>query len=345
MLKFKFLLSAISRYRHTISLYRLWNLLLVKLSFFISTKFKKTVFTGMPVSISIEPTTACNLRCPECPSGLRSFTRPTGNIKFELFKRTIDQMHSHVMQLNFYFQGEPFIHPQFCDMVSYAHAKKIYTMTSTNAHFLHPAQCTAVIQSGLNELIISVDGTTQETYELYRKEGDLSKVLQGAKNMIEAKKNTKSKTPYLVFQFLVVKHNEHQIQDLYRLAEEYGIDEVRLKTAQIYNFKQGSDLIPEQEVYSRYRKTPNGEYQIKNQLLNECWRMWQGCVITWDGRVVPCCFDKDASHVLGKMENESFKAIWKGEQYTNFRNQLFISRSKIEICQNCSEGSKVFSDI
>lgn len=78
----------------------------------------------MPVSISIEPTTACNLRCPECPSGLRSFTRPTGNIKFELFKRTIDQMHSHVMQLNFYFQGEPFIHPQFCDMVSYAHSKK-----------------------------------------------------------------------------------------------------------------------------------------------------------------------------------------------------------------------------
>ena len=99
------------------------------------------------------------------------------------------------------------------------------------------------------------------------------------------------------------------------------------------------------KIYSRYKKRKDGKYEIKSNLQNECWRMWQGCVITWDGRVVPCCFDKDASFVLGELSKNSFRSIWKGEKYDSFRDQLFISRSKIDICQNCTEGIKVFSDV
>jgi radical SAM protein with 4Fe4S-binding SPASM domain len=324
---------------------KIYNLMRCTISYHLSRLCRKTIFTSMPISLSIEPTTACNLRCPECPSGLRSFSRPTGNIKVDFYKKTIDEIKSFAIQLNFYFQGEPFIHPHFCEMVKYAHDNNIYTMTSTNAHFLSPKQCQEIIKSGLDELIISVDGTTQETYELYRREGDLNKVLEGARNIIEAKKIAKSKTPYLVFQFLVVKHNEHQIQEIQNMTKQYGIDELRLKTAQIYNFENGSNFIPEQEIYSRYKKREDGKYEIKSNLQNECWRMWQGCVITWDGRVVPCCFDKDASFVLGELSKNSFRSIWKGEKYDSFRDQLFISRSKIDICQNCTEGIKVFSDV
>src|SRR4026209_591023 len=89
------------------------------------------IVKGLPVGISIEPTTSCNLRCPECPSGLRSFTRPTGMLSSTLFKSVIDQLAPTLSYLTFYFQGEPFLHPDFLEMVRYASEKGIYTATST----------------------------------------------------------------------------------------------------------------------------------------------------------------------------------------------------------------------
>lgn len=298
---------------------------------------------GMPISISFEPTTSCNLRCPECPSGLRSFSRPTGMVKQSLFENVIDQLAPTLNYLTFYFQGEPYLHPQFLEMVNYASRKGIYTATSTNAHYLKDDVAKATVESSLDRLIISIDGTSQDTYQSYRVGGSLDKVIEGTKNIIRWKKELKSKTPHVVFQFLVVKPNEHQIPEVYKLADELGVDQVVLKTAQIYDYENGSDLIPEQEKYSRYRKNSSGIYSIKNKLLNECWKMWHSCVITWDGKVVPCCFDKDAHHVLGDLNQQTFKEIWTSEKYNNFRASLLRSRSEIEICKNCTEGTKVWA--
>jgi len=131
--------------------------------------------SGMPISISFEPTTSCNLRCPECPSGLRSFTRPTGALDNELFKNVIDQLADTLSYLIFYFQGEPYLHPDFLKLVNYAASKGIYTATSTNAHFLDSDAARETIECGLDRLIISIDGTTQETYQSYRIGGNLEK--------------------------------------------------------------------------------------------------------------------------------------------------------------------------
>jgi len=299
---------------------------------------------ALPFSISIEPTTSCNLRCPECPSGLRSFTRPTGMLKEELFKNTIDQLQNTLSYLVFYFQGEPYLHPQFLDLVGYASAKGIYTATSTNAHYLNDEMAKRTIQSGLDRLIISIDGTTQESYESYRIGGKLDKVIEGTKNIIRWKKELKSLTPFVVFQFLVVRQNEHQIEAVRALAKELGVDHVALKTAQIYDYENGSDLIPSIDKYSRYKKNAEGKYAIKNELLNHCWKMWHSCVITWDGKVVPCCFDKDAHYVMGNLQDQSFKEIWQSEKYNSFRASLLRSRSEIEMCRNCTEGTKVWAE-
>jgi radical SAM protein with 4Fe4S-binding SPASM domain len=140
-----------------------------------------------------------------------------------------------------------------------------------------------------------------------------------------------------------VRPNEHEIPEVYRIAEKLGVDEVLLKTAQIYDYQHGSDLIPLNEKYSRYRKNPDGTYAIKNALDNHCWKMWHSCVITWDGKVVPCCFDKDAHFVLGDLNHQSFKEIWFSKPYNDFRASLLRSRSEIEICKNCSEGTKVWA--
>jgi len=321
---------------------RLWNMVQLYTSYQLTKALRRPVQWGMPMTISVEPTTACNLRCPECPSGLRSFTRPTGNLKQDFFRRTIDQLASRLTWLIFYFQGEPYINPGFLDMVSHANQKGIYTITSTNGHFLDDENARRTIESGLSRLIISVDGTTQEVYEQYRKEGSLEKVLAGARNIVQWKRALKSKTPHVIFQFLVVRPNEHQIPDIYRLANEIGVDEVKLKTAQVYNYKNGNALIPSDTKYARYVKQPDGTYAVKNKLLNHCWKLWHACVITWDGIVVPCCFDKDATHRLGSLQDRSFKEIWQNGHYSTFRTQLLKGRETIDICTNCTEGCKVW---
>ena len=321
----------------------LWNVGKLLSSYYVTKWTGKATQWGLPMTISIEPTTACNLRCPECPSGLRAFSRPTGNLKQDFFRKTIDELHKQLIYLIFYFQGEPYINPGFLDMVKYAKDKGIYTITSTNGHFLNNANAKKTIESGLDRMIISVDGTTQETYENYRKEGNLESVLQGARNIVKWKKEMNSATPHTIFQFLVVKPNEHQIDEIYKIAEEIGIDEVKLKTAQVYEYEQGNDLIPTIEKYSRYKKNINGTYSVKNKLLNHCWKLWHACVITWDGLVVPCCFDKDAQHRLGDMKDKPFKEIWQGEDYDKFRKQLLKGRDQIDICKNCTEGCKVWA--
>ena len=322
---------------------KIWNATKVLSSYYLSRLLQKPIQWGVPFSISIEPTTACNLRCPECPSGLRSFSRPTGNLRSDFFRKTIDDLHRDLSFLIFYFQGEPYINPDFLDMVQYASQRGIYTITSTNGHFLNEENARKTIESGLDRLIISVDGSTQDVYEQYRKSGKLEVVLQGARNVVKWKKELKSKTPHLIFQFLVVRPNEHQIPEIYKLAEEIGIDEVRLKTAQIYDYAQGNPLIPKQDQYSRYRKQADGSYRIKNQLLNHCWKLWHACVITWDGMVVPCCFDKDAKYRMGNLQEQSLREVWQQQPYREFRQQLMKGRDKIDICTNCTEGCKIWA--
>ena len=322
---------------------RAWNMLQLVGSYWLSRITGKAIHFGAPTSISLEPTTSCNLRCPECPSGLRSFTRPTGMLTDQTYRKVIDELGPRLTYLIFYFQGEPYLNPRFLDQVRYASDKNIYTATSTNAHYLNDQKAKATVESGLDRLIISIDGISQETYEQYRIGGQLDKVLEGTRNIIKWKNELKSKTPHVIFQYLVVKPNEHQLDEVQQIAKDIGVDEVAFKTAQIYDYEEGSELIPTIEKYARYKQLPNGKWAIKNKLLNHCWKMWHSCVITWDGKVVPCCFDKDAHYQLGVLEKSGFRSIWRGEAYTQFRQALVRSRSEIEMCKNCSEGTKVWA--
>jgi radical SAM protein with 4Fe4S-binding SPASM domain len=324
------------------TLRRAWNAGKVLGGYFVSKWFNKPTQWGYPISVSFEPTTSCNLRCPECPSGLRAFTRPTGMLQQELFKKTIDEISRELLYLIFYFQGEPYLNPSFLDMVKYAHNKGIYTATSTNAHYLTDENARKTVESGLDRLIISIDGTTQDVYTQYRIGGNLEKVIQGAKNIVKWKKELNSKTPFVFFQFLVVKPNEHQIEDIKVLAKEIGVDQVRFKTAQVYDYEEGNRLIPTIDKYSRYQKNEDGTYKIKNKMGNHCWRLSHAPVITFDGLVVPCCFDKDAQHKLGDLKKQTFKELWHNDQYVKFRTQLKEGRKNIDICANCSEGTKVW---
>jgi radical SAM protein with 4Fe4S-binding SPASM domain len=311
-------------------------------SYSLSRLLKRPVLMGLPISIGYEPTTSCNLRCPECPSGLRSFSRPTGNSDLIAFKNLIDQVKGHVMYLNLYFQGEPYLNPDLYEMAAYAKKARIITSTSTNAHYLSPENCRKTIDSGLDKLIISLDGISTESYQKYRVGGDLDKVKSGVFALVKLKKELKVDHPEIIIQTIAFSHNEHELDQIRKLKKKWGVDHVQIKTAQVYSVED-SHLLPKDTSLSRYR-WKDGSYELPSELPNRCWRMWTSPVLTQDGELIPCCFDKDADHKMGNPVKEGdFKKVWTNDTFNEFRKQVFSDRKKNEICKNCSEGVKVWN--
>ncbi len=326
------------RYLESFTILRFINFLKVKLSYYASRLFKRNLHWGLPYTISIEPTTSCNLQCPECPSGLKKFHRPTGKLSQETLDEIIKQLGKYLTYVTFYFQGEPLLHPEFTKYVSTLKKHNIMVGTSTNAHFLNRDKAEEIIKSRLDRLIISLDGTDAGTYLKYRRGGDFNLVISNIKTMVEAKKKAKSDFPFIELQFIVFKHNEHQIEDIKKLSKELGVNTLSIKTAQLYEFEEGNELMPGLIKYSRYKKDKTGKYKIKGGLPNHCYRSWSGSVITWDGGVVPCCFDKDGDHNFGNILHNKYSEILQSTKYKHFLQQILNDRSQIEICRNCTEG-------
>ena len=289
------------------------------------------------MAASIEPTTSCNLRCPECPSGSGTLQRSKGSMEIKFFSSLVDQISPHLIYLTLYFQGEPYLNPAIYSMIAYARARKIYVATSTNGHYLDDAAAEATVRSGLNRLIVSLDGTDQETYSAYRKGGDYYKVTEGIRRVAEWKNKLGVSHPYLIIQFLVLSSNEHQKDTIKKLGCELGADEVKLKKAQFNEYKSGNLLMPLDKKHSRYKATVDRGFVPSTGLANRCFRMWSSTVITWDGIVVPCCFDKNADHHMGNLADVDFKTIWKSSEQNRFRSQVRNSRSSVEICCNCTQ--------
>jgi len=316
---------------------RFYNLVLVEFSFLVSRIFRKVLLAGYPWAASVEPTTSCNLRCTECPTGMQYLSRPKGNMDLEVFRKVIDKLSPGLFYLTLYFQGEPLLNPQFSQMVQIARNRNIFVATSTNGHFLNEKNINEIIKSGLNHLIISVDGLDQQTYEKYRVNGKLQTVMDGIQRLVEVKKVLKSTLPFIELQFIVMRHNQHQMKQMRDFARHSGVNKLSFKTAQVYNFSAKSTIIPSLKDKSRYKQLPDGSWIMAKKIRNRCRRIWSSIVITWDGKVVPCCYDKNADHQSGNLLAESLNALWTNQLSVAFRKQVISDRSKIKICRNCGE--------
>ncbi len=311
------------------------NGLLVMLSYVFSRLLKKPFLAGNPISLSVEPVNYCMLSCPECPAGNGSLTRKAGQMSLHTYSKLIEQASPYLSYLTLYFQGEPLLHPNFIEFVQIAHKHKIYTSTSSNAQLLNDEMAKNIVKSGLNKIIISIDGTTQEAYEKYRVGGSLEKVKEGIKGIIKWKKIMQSTSPFVELQFLVFKHNEHQLLEIKQLDKELGVNKLSLKTAQIIDFERGSDLIPSQKKYARYEKKGDGNFKRKKKIRNCCWRAFSGAVITIEGDVLPCSFDKNGEYSFGNIYEEPLEKIWHNEKARRFRQQILTNRKVFAMCRNC----------
>ena len=329
----------IRRYARVFTWKRLGNFLAVLSSMGLSWLFRRPVVWGDPFMLMVEPTNFCNLKCPLCPSGNGQMLRPRGNMKMEDFKQLIDECGDKAFMMMMWNQGEPYINQCFNQMVRHAHDRGIFTFTSTNGHFIRSdEQAQAIVESGLDEIIVSLDGIDQETYEKYRVGGKIDHVFSGVRRLVEAKSLLGAQTPLINLQFIVMKHNESDLAKAEEVARELRVDKFLVKTAQVYSGEEAEEFLPEQEHYRRYEQQED-DLVVKGQPERGCKVLWYGSMVNWDGSVAPCCFDKDVDYKMGQAFNgDSFEQIWRGRAYMDFRRQILTDRKNVDMCRNCSEG-------
>jgi len=267
-----------------------------------------------------------------CPSGKGQLKRPRGTADMKLYRKFILENRKTLTNIILHFQGEPLMCQQLDEMIAFARQNSIYTMFSTNGQLL--VQNIDLIRNARpDHIIVSLDGLTNETYTKYRVGGNLQNVFDGLEKLSQLPAKER---PYIELQFLVFSHNEHEIHGLKNLKKKYRIDKITLKSAQIYENSQ-VDFLPENQKFSRYAVTENGNFQLKKELKSQCKRLVFGTVVCFDGRVVPCCFDKDADHELGNIASQSLQEIRNSKKYIDFVNKVFSNRNEIDICNNCTE--------
>jgi len=315
---------------------RILNYFAINISYLLSRLTGSLFLWGKPYSLSIESAGTCQLACPECPLG-NNTNHSRALMSEGLFNKVIDECKSHVMVLSLYFQGEAFLNPHIFDFIKTARNANIFTIASSNANFKDENWAKNVLNSRLNELIISLDGINQKSYETYRQGGDFNLVFKNLQSLSKLKASKQYHTKIKI-QMLVMQHNEQDIHKMKKLAKSLGFPLI-LKSIQLQDPKTDTHLLPKNEAYSRYKKTSEG-FIIKNKMKNHCKRLFRNPVITSTGNVLPCCFDKAGNYAMGNIDQSEFATIWKSNKYQAFRKKVFSERKKIDICKNCTEGTK-----
>jgi radical SAM protein with 4Fe4S-binding SPASM domain len=295
---------------------------------------------GRPTYLQMEASAVCNLRCALCPvtDGLQ---RPQGLMQFDLFKKVIDEIGEYVFILMLWDWGEPLLNPQIGPMIAYAQQRGIAVVCSTNGIPLAEEKPAAdVVRSGLNTLIVSVDGIHQETYQHYRRGGSLEEVVKGIRTIVATRQQLSANNPRVILQFIVMKHNEHEIPEVKEMARTLGVDACTVRT--LNPFKQlRSDAEEAPAAFSttlpRYQRSRgNGGKTPPAQLRRSaCPQLWNNSNVHWNGAVCSCCYDFAEQQPLGNLQNESFKEIWSGMPYRRLRRQLLRNPEELSNCRDC----------
>jgi radical SAM protein with 4Fe4S-binding SPASM domain len=303
---------------------------------FLSALIKKEKAWGRPVHITIEPTNLCNLKCPICETGVGLMNRPKGIMQFNDFKIIIDKIYSHTNSIIFYYMGEPFLNNDAYRMIRYAKDKSIYIVVCTNGHFINTTQ---LINSGVDEISFQISGITEETHRKYRVGSALTQVLENVRNLANEKKRIKKNLPRIFLGFIVMRHNEHEIEGVYKLAEDLDIDGVRLLEPCVRTLEQGRQFLPNDERYWFYeRKAFNkGILRPRRIPFNRCNWIYFSTVILWNGDIVPCCRDVQGANIVGNIFKEDFITIWNGKKYREFRRMIKKQQNALKLCSLCSD--------
>ena len=294
-------------------------------------------FQHSPCFVSIEPANYCQLHCPECEVGVNGrpveLRRCIDKAKVESILHDVSD-YAHTVQ--FFFQGEPTINPELPDMIAMAHDLKLVTIVSTNAQLLDRRLARRLVRAGLDKIIVSVDGLTQQTYQQYRRGGQLQRALDALRFLAEEKQAVNSAIE-IEMQCLKLKTNQGEWMEFRRVYRRLGATRLNLKTAQISSNENLEMLLPDGTGNSRYIIDAKGTPVLRHKLRRRCLRLWRGCVVTTDGAMLPCCFDKTCRYPFGNVFTHGIHACWTSNKAFAFRQRLLTNRENIDICCNCTE--------
>lgn len=290
----------------------------------------------LPPAISIELSSVCNLSCPECVTGAGLLIRKNDFIDYSLAEKISGELSGHIISAWLYGRGEPMLHPRFFDIVRLF--RDMNTVISTNGHFLNEQNCQQLIECGLRKVIISYDGVTPETYNIYRIGGDHSQVREGIKRLAEINKRKGSRLK-IELQFLVHRYNEHEAEKAASFARSAGVG-FTMKSMHVLDMTRAVEWMPSGKQKARYICS-DGRWKAASAAARGCLRIWTTPVITTDGDVLPCCFDRYANHVMGNIYKHTFRVIWESSKYATFRSEVMKSRKRIDSCSDCPQGRKL----
>ena len=297
-----------------------------------------------PVSMHIEPTTACNLRCTTCGRTYSSDLN-LGTMALDVFKEILNQfpflLGSHQVQTGLLMTGlgEPFLNKNLVEMIRYA--KSIghpYVHTITNGTLLNESTRQGIVESGLDHISVSMDGATKETFESIRVGASFEKVVSSVKDLARRREN--HDRPFIDLNITIQDQNRNELQRVADLALEMGVDRV---SARVLNaeFARGEAALTrgiadkELELAIRYAKGKRLQFRYADDDSDPCVYPWIWPYVTWDGYVTPCCYKSDPREFnFGNVLESPFEDIWNCETYCEFRRAL-VGENPPEICRQC----------
>jgi len=312
-----------------------------KSKFYKFLKFTRLPY--LPFTLGIDPGNVCNLQCPLCPTGRGDMRVKRGFMDFGLFKLIFDQLKDSLSVINLYNWGEPLLNRDLIKIIRYIKDanKSIQVITSTNLNIKNEGFLGDLVNSGIDKIIVSCDGASKETYEKYRIGGDFNLVMENLRFLIKKNKEAGS-SALITWNFLVFKHNEHEIESAKKLAGELGVKlDIGLMRTSLKDeilkphkeaIEQDREWIPDNPEYSAYDKVSC----VTKKIMNTCKKPWQLISINWNGLVVPCCAVYEEKYSFGDAKKDSIKSIWNNPKFILARKEILNKKlPAATICGIC----------
>lgn len=293
---------------------------------------------GFPYWLTIDPTNYCNLRCPFCPTGRGKGTRQPAKLGLNLFKRIMDTLGPYLIHIDFCNWGEPFLNENICEMIKLAKTFGINTKIDTNFNVFSEQMAEVLVESGLDEISLSIDGTSQETYEKYRRGGSFEKIMRNIDLLVKVRQKLQKKTPFMRWQFLVFKHNEHEIENARVMAEEKGVDDISFTAPYVGNLEWLTTI---DKYRTRHYEIKNGQIGFKkqgNKMI--CEWLWDAIVVNANGSISACCSVEDEKDdFFPNFPEKNFSEIWNDEKYLTARKKISQGENSFpgssNVCLRC----------
>jgi radical SAM protein with 4Fe4S-binding SPASM domain len=307
--------------------------------------FKARQLPYLPFILGIETGNICNLQCPLCPTGLDDPAMKKGFMNIGLFKVIFDQLKNSLISINLYSWGEPLLNPDLIAMIEYAKKvnEKIHIITSTNLNIKNNQLLSDLVKSGIDEIIVSCDGACQDTYSKYRVGGDFNLVINNMKYLVLEAKKYNSRAS-VIWNFLVFKHNEHEIGEAKKIADSLG---VKLRIGKMRTSMKNEILKPHSESIKKDKEwiPDNPEFSVYDKdglstkiIIKSCRKPWQEISINWDGKIFPCCAVYGDAYNFGNIEGNAIKHSWNNNMYIQARSEILdkkkVAKTICGICRN-----------